>query len=213
LLLPLLSPPPLLLPLPPLGLPLSLGGGGGVDDEGGDGVFGFVDGVGQVALASITDPSGHVLVVGDIVDGVNVCVHDGSFGFFVQSTGGAVPEVQLPAAHLDPELFPPEVEVDVLFGGIADDVLLSGVAAAPAVVLVRLLLAPLLIGCRYWAHANSPLKSAFINASDSHFVYAFSGVSGKSLAQANSPLLSFARSAADSHFVYALGSIGGHGPV
>jgi hypothetical protein len=76
LLLPLLPPPPLLLPLPPLGLPLSLGGGGGgVDDEGGDGVFGFVDGVGQVALASITDPSGHVLVVGDIVDGVNVCVH------------------------------------------------------------------------------------------------------------------------------------------
>ena len=189
-------------------MPLSLGGGGGgVDDEGGGGVFGFVDGVGQVALASITDPSGHVLVVGDVVDGVNVCVHDGSFGFFVQSTGGAVPVVQLPAAHVDPELFPPEVEVDVLFGGIADDVLLSGV------VLVRLLLAPLLIGCRYWAHANSPLKSAFINASDSHFVYAFSGVSGKSLAQANSPLLTFARSAADSHFVYALGSIGGHGPV
>lgn len=208
MLLPFLPPPPLLLPLPPLGLPLSLGGGGGgVDDEGGGGVFGFVDGVGQVALASITDPSGHVLVVGDVVDGVNVCVHDGSFGFFVQSTGGAVPVVQLPAAHVDPELFPPEVEVDVLFGGIADDVLLSGV------VLVRLLLAPLLIGCRYWAHANSPLKSAFINASDSHFVYAFSGVSGKSLAQANSPLLTFARSAADSHFVYALGSIGGHGPV
>jgi len=187
------------------------GGGGDVDDEGG-GVFGIVDGGGQLALASITDPSGHVLVVGDVggtdvggggvVDGLNVCVHDGSFGFFVQSTGGGVPEVQLPAAHVDAELFPPDVEVDVLLGGIADDVLLSGVAAAPAVVLVRLLLAPLLIGCRYWAHA-----------SDSHFVYAFSGVSGKSLAHANSPLSSFARSAADSHFVHALGSVGGHGPV
>ncbi len=68
------------------------GGGGGVDDEGGGGVFGIVDGVGQVALASITDPSGHVLVVRG---GVNVCVHNGSFGFFVQSTGGGVPVVQL----------------------------------------------------------------------------------------------------------------------
>jgi hypothetical protein len=80
LLLPLLPPPPLLLPLPPLGLPLSLGGlglllgggGGGVADEGGGDVFGFVDGVGQFALASIIDPSGHVLVVGVVVDGVNV---------------------------------------------------------------------------------------------------------------------------------------------
>lgn len=44
--------------------------------------------VGQVALASITDPSGQVLVVGDVVDGVNDCVQDGSVGFFVQSTGG-----------------------------------------------------------------------------------------------------------------------------
>ncbi len=98
------------------------GGGGGVDDEGGGGVFGIVDGVGQVALASITDPSGHVLVVRG---GVNVCVHNGSFGFFVQSTGGGVPVVQLPAAHIKPELFPPDVVVDVLFGGIADDVLLG----------------------------------------------------------------------------------------
>ncbi len=45
--------------------------GGGVPDvDGGvDGVFGFVGGVdcvGHVALASITDPSGHVLVVGDV---------------------------------------------------------------------------------------------------------------------------------------------------
>ena len=97
--------------------------GGGVPDvDGGvDSVFGFVGGVdcvGQFALASITDPSGHVLVVA-VVDGVNVCVHDGSVGFFVQSTGGGVPVVQLPAAHIKPELFPPDVVVDVLFGGIA----------------------------------------------------------------------------------------------
>jgi hypothetical protein len=103
-------------------LPLLLGGvGGGVDDEGG-GVFGFVDDVGQVALASITDPSGHVLVVGDVVDGTNVCVHDGSFGFFVQSTGGAVPVVQLPAAHVDPAPDFPDA-------GIDDDALLGCIAA------------------------------------------------------------------------------------
>jgi hypothetical protein len=88
-------------------------------------VVGGVDCVGQLALASITDPSGHVLVVGVVVDGINVCVHDGSFEFLVQSTGGVVPEVQLPAAHDDPELFPPDVVVDVLFGGIAADVLLG----------------------------------------------------------------------------------------
>ena len=46
-------------------------------------------------------------------------MHNGSFGFFVQSTGGGVPVVQLPAAHIKPELFPPDVVVDVLFGGIA----------------------------------------------------------------------------------------------
>jgi len=128
------------LPLSLGGLGLLLGGGGGgVDGEGGGGVFGIVDGVGQVALASITDPSGHVLVVGDVdgggvdVDGVNVCVHDGSFGFFVQSTGGAVPEVQLPAAHVVPLPFPPpDVGIDVLLGCIAADVLLGGVTAAPA---------------------------------------------------------------------------------
>src|SRR5439155_11095729 len=83
-------------------------------DGGVDGVFGFVGGVdcvGQFALASITDPSGHVLVVGgtDViggvgggvdVEGVNDWVHDGSVGFLVQST--RVPVVQLPAAHVDP---------------------------------------------------------------------------------------------------------------
>jgi hypothetical protein len=96
---------------------------GGVPDvDGGvDGVPGFVggvDGVGQFALASITDPSGHVLVVGG---GVNVCVHDGSFGFFVQSTGGGVPVVQLPAAHVDPAPGPPDAGIDVLLGCITAD--------------------------------------------------------------------------------------------
>ena len=87
--------------------------GGGVPDvDGGvDGVFGFVGGVdcvGQFALASITDPSGHVFVVGGMdVDGVNEWVHDGSFGFLVQSTGGGVPIVQLPT-HVDPDPFPPD---------------------------------------------------------------------------------------------------------
>jgi hypothetical protein len=61
-----------------------------------------VGGIGQVELASITDPSGHVLVVGGAGGGVNDWVHDGSVGFLVQSTGGAVPVVQLPAAHVDP---------------------------------------------------------------------------------------------------------------
>ena len=107
---------------PPLGLPplLLLGGGlpGGLGllSPGGDGLLlggGGVDGVdgvdgdcvGQLALASITDPSGHVLVVGDVGGGVNVCVHDGSFGFVLQSTGGGVPVVQL-FTHVDP--FPPD---------------------------------------------------------------------------------------------------------
>ena len=62
--------------------------------------------VGQVALASITDPSGQVLVVGDVVDGVNDCVQDGSVGFFVQSTGGGVP-VQL-YTHVDRVPEPPD---------------------------------------------------------------------------------------------------------
>jgi len=48
---------------------------------------------------------------------------------------------------------------------------------------------------------------------DIHFVTAFSGVSGRSVAQPNTPLLSFATSAADMHFVSALGSVGGHGPL
>ena len=99
-----------------LGL-LSLGGVGLLSVDGGlllsvpDGGFvvGDVDCVGQFALESITDPSGHVFVVGGVddgtdvnggvvVDGVNEWVHDGSIGFFVQSTGGAIPVVQLPAA-------------------------------------------------------------------------------------------------------------------
>ena len=105
-------------------------------DGGVDGVFGFVGGVdcvGQFALASITDRSGHVFVVGVVdggtdvnggvvVDGVNDWVHDGSVGFFVQSTGGGVPEVQLPAAHVFPLPFPPpDVEIDLLLGCIAAD--------------------------------------------------------------------------------------------
>jgi len=68
------------------------------------------DCVGQVALASITDPSGQVLVVGDVGGGVNVCVHDGSFGFVLQSTGGGVPVVQLPT-HADPVPFPPDAGI------------------------------------------------------------------------------------------------------
>jgi hypothetical protein len=175
-----------------------------------------------LALASITDPSGHVLVVGDvggtdvdggvIVGGINVCVHDGSFGYFVQSTsGGEVPVVQL-FMHVDPVPGPPDAGIDVLVGCIAADLLLGGGVAAAVVVLVRLLLAPLTLGSR-GAHFNPATVSSFINASDIHFVYALSDVSGKSLAQANPPLSSFATSAADIHFVYALGSIGGHGPV
>jgi hypothetical protein len=235
---------------------LLLGGvGGGVDDEGGGGVFGIVDGVGQVALASITDPSGHVLVVGDVgvpdvdggvvVDGVNVWVQDGSVGILVQSTGGGVPVVQLPAAHVDPVPFPPDggVGIDVLVGCIAADVLLGGMAAAPAVVFVRLWAFWVGLG-RSLAHFNSAFRSFTAAAADAHFIYAFSGVSGRylahfncavisfaaaaadahfkytlsglsgrSLAHLNCSVMSFAASAADAHFRYALGSIGGHGPV
>jgi hypothetical protein len=95
-------------------------GGGAPDVDGG------VDCVGQFALASITDPSGHVFVVGDVgvpdvggvvVDGATVCVHDGSFGFFVQSTGGAVPEVQL-FTHIDPVPDPLDDGIDVLLGHV-----------------------------------------------------------------------------------------------
>jgi hypothetical protein len=90
------------------GLGLLLGGVPDVDG-GVDGIFGFVGGVdcvGQFALASITDPSGHVLVVGVVLDGVNVCVHDGSVRFFAQSTGGGVP-VQL-VTHVEPVPDPPD---------------------------------------------------------------------------------------------------------
>ena len=87
-----------------------LGVGGGVD---GGVLGGGVDGgIGQLALVSITDPSGHVFVVA-AGGGVNVWVHDGSFGFFAQSAGGGVPVVQL-FTHVDP--FPPDGF------GIADDI-------------------------------------------------------------------------------------------
>lgn len=73
------------------GLPLPLGLDGPAEGfEGMDGV----DVVGHLSVADITEPSGHVLLVGG---GVNVCVadaHDGSVGFLVQSTGGGVPVVQ-----------------------------------------------------------------------------------------------------------------------
>jgi len=94
----------------PGGLGLLLGGG-----------LLLVDGVdGQVALASIADPSEHVFVVGDVGGGVNVCVHDGSFGFFVHTTAGGVP-VQL-FTHIDPVPEPPADGIDVLLGCIdADD--------------------------------------------------------------------------------------------
>ena len=77
-------------------------------------LLGGVDCVGQLALASITNPSGHVFVVGG-VNGCSVCVHDGSFGFILQSTGGGVPVVQLPAAHVVP--FPPDAATVMLFVG------------------------------------------------------------------------------------------------
>ena len=66
-------------------------------------------------------------------------MHDGSFGFFVQSTAGVVPAVQLPAAHVDPVPFPPDghAAIDVLVGCTAADALAGGVAA-PGVVLVIL---------------------------------------------------------------------------
>ena len=49
-------------------------GGGGANDDGG--IF-----VGQFAFTSITEPSGHFLVV----KGVCFCGHDGSEGFVLQS--------------------------------------------------------------------------------------------------------------------------------
>jgi hypothetical protein len=124
----------------PLGGGLLLGGGVPDVDGGVDGVFGFVGGVdcvGQFALASITDPSGHVFVVG-AGGGVNVCVHDGLFGFVTHNGGllaagghaafvgsvlqftgfGRLP-VQL-SVHVDPVPFPPDAAIDVLLGCIAD---------------------------------------------------------------------------------------------
>jgi hypothetical protein len=167
---------PLLLLSPPLslldddGLPLSLLGGFGLLSLGGVGllsvggalllsvpgggfVVGGVDCVGQLALASITDPSGHVFVAAG--GGVNVCVHEGSFGLVTQDDGllaafghaifvGSVLQftefcglpVQLPAAQVVP-FPPPDAGVDVLLGCIAADVLL---AIFPAVVVFVALL-------------------------------------------------------------------------
>ena len=102
----------------------------------------------------------------------------------------------------------PGVGIDVLVGCIAAVTFCCGVGAA--VVLVRLF--AVLTGDRSLAHFNAAILSSLNNASDIHFVYALSGVSGKSLAQANPFLLSSAASA-DIHFVYAFGSVGGHGPL
>jgi hypothetical protein len=75
------------------GLLLSLGGFGLLNTGGGIGplLSLFTDGFGgvvfvdrQVALASTVEPSEHVLVVGVVVNGVNACVHDGSFGYHRQ---------------------------------------------------------------------------------------------------------------------------------
>jgi hypothetical protein len=114
--------PELLLPLellPDDELPLGVLGVDGPDGVDGvlvlDGVLGELGPDGQLAVASITDPSGHVLVVGFVVDGVNVCVHDGLVGFFVQSTGDAVPVVQLPAVHVDPTPDFPDANDFVVF--------------------------------------------------------------------------------------------------
>ncbi len=49
-------------------------------------------------------------------------MHDGSFGFVVQSTAGGIPVVQLPAAHVDPvdpAPGPPDTGIDVLLVCIA----------------------------------------------------------------------------------------------
>ena len=96
-----------------------------------------------------------------------------------QSTGGGVPEVQLPAAHVDPDPFPPDgvVGIDVLVGCIGQSVC-----------------------CVDWgrslAHFNAAILSSLNNASDRHFVYAFSGESGNNISHANSFLSSFVASAA-----------------
>lgn len=111
------------------------------------GLFGFnVDCVGHLPLESGCDPSGHILVVGDVGGGAKVCVQDGSLGFFEQSTVGGGPEVQLPAAHVDPDPFPPpDVGIDVLVGCIAADVLLGGLNKRDDMldVLVDVVLVPL----------------------------------------------------------------------
>lgn len=172
----------------PVGGPPLEDGGEGLLPGGVEGGVLLGGGVGQVALAYTTDPSGRVLVVCGVPDGVSVCVHDGSLGFFEQSTVGVVgPDVQLPAAHVDPDPFSADgaFGIDVLVGCSVVD-LLPGIAAA-IVALIRLFAA--LTGGRSLAHFNAAILSSLNNASDMHFVYAFSGVSGKSLAQVN-PFLS-----------------------
>jgi hypothetical protein len=68
---------------------LSVGGGLLLSGLGGGFVGGGVDCVGQLALASTTDPSGHVCVDGDVggVNGWTIGGHDGSLGFVLQITG------------------------------------------------------------------------------------------------------------------------------
>jgi hypothetical protein len=112
--------------------------------------------------------------VGVVVGGVNVWVHDGPFGSFVQSAvGGVVPKVQFPASNVVPKLFPfpPDVGVDVLVGCIAADVLPGGVTVASAVVKLW----------AFWvglgsslAHFNTAILSFARSPADIHFVTAFS---------------------------------------
>ena len=83
--------------------------------------------VGHFSVVGIVDPSGHVFVVGAVVDGVNACVHDGSVGFFAQSTGGEVPAVQL-LVHDGPVPFPSDVAtVRLVFGPDVVLVMLFGI--------------------------------------------------------------------------------------
>jgi hypothetical protein len=93
------------------GLLLSLGGVGGLLFVGGG-----IDCVGQLALASISDPSGHVCVDGDVggVNGWSIGGHDGSLGFVLQITGGVgVPVVQL-SMHVGPVPLPTDAATVIL---------------------------------------------------------------------------------------------------
>jgi hypothetical protein len=113
-----------------------------------NGLFGFnEDCVEHLPLGFGCDPSGHILLVGDIGGGAKVCVHDGSFGFLEQSTtDGGVPEVQLSAAHVVPLLSPPpDVGIDLLPGWIIAEVLSGGLNNSDdrLDVLVDVVLVPL----------------------------------------------------------------------